>query len=174
MILSNLVGSIVPPIQHGSITRSNTYKLLMPLWLLIYVARRGCQTTISPGAHVVYVAGHWVSENLSATTSLCLPTNSAPRSSRGIGLEFVKQLVTDRSNTVFATCRSPDSSLALSSLKKESPNLHIVQLDVRDESSISAAAHALGDFLGLRGLDYLINNAGKIVSCQFNRLAPGD
>lgn len=119
------------------------------------------------------MASYRVSESSSVMLSTCISTIILnPRSSRGIGLEFVKQLTTDRSNTVFATCRCPDSSSALQSLKNASGNLHIVQLDVRDEGSISTAVCIVQAILGARGLDYLINNAGQIVShcCVFSGL----
>ena len=81
-----------------------------------------------------------------------------PSCSRGIGFEIVKQLASDPSNEVFATCRDPDSAFALKSLAK----LHVVKLDVNDEASIRWASEAVSRILGDKGLDYLINNAGIV------------
>jgi NAD(P)-dependent dehydrogenase (short-subunit alcohol dehydrogenase family) len=94
------------------------------------------------------------------------------RSSRGIGLEIVTQLLSVPSNTIFATCRNPDTASALQLLKQKSDaRLHIVKLDVDDEKSIKDAAGIVEKMLGERGVDYLLNNAG-IVSQQHIRSTP--
>lgn len=80
-------------------------------------------------------------------------------SSRGIGFEVVKQLASDPSKEIFATCRNPDSASTLKSLPGK---LHVLMLDVDDEASIRNAAEAVSAILGDRGLDYLINNAGIV------------
>lgn len=84
--------------------------------------------------------------------------------SRGIGLELVTQLTADPSNLVIATCRSPDSAEGLHKLKSSSQgsNLHIVPLDVVDESSIRASETIVKGILGDKGIDYLINNAAVV------------
>ncbi|TFY79841.1 hypothetical protein EWM64_g4172 [Hericium alpestre] len=80
--------------------------------------------------------------------------------SRGIGLEFVRQLVASPANTVFAACRKPDSADALKTLGESAKgNLHIVPLDLSDFPSVTAAAEVVQGILGDRGLDYLINSA---------------
>lgn len=58
--------------------------------------------------------------------------------SRGMGLEFVRQLLTDDAKgTVFATCRSPAAATDLQALQKEhGDRLHVIKLDASDESSI--------------------------------------
>lgn len=80
----------------------------------------------------------------------------------------MKQLVTNPSNIVFATCRCLDTASTLQSLKNESHALHILQLDVRDEASISIAVRIVQEILGDRGLDYLINNAGQMVGSSIH------
>ncbi|CAE6481353.1 unnamed protein product [Rhizoctonia solani] len=89
-------------------------------------------------------------------------------SSRGIGLALVTELAKYSSNIIFATCRNPDKA---TDLKKVADNayadrVHIVPLDVTDETSIMEAAKDIGDRLGRvgpipgdAGLDYLIQNA---------------
>ncbi|KAI0630618.1 NAD-P-binding protein [Trametes polyzona] len=80
--------------------------------------------------------------------------------SRGIGLELVRQLVQSPDNLVIAACRNPGKATALNSLKATAKGtLHIIQLDVGDFDSIRASAKELEKILGDRGLDYLINNA---------------
>ncbi|KAH9848800.1 C-factor [Lenzites betulinus] len=80
--------------------------------------------------------------------------------SRGIGLELVKQLLANSSNTVIATCRTPDKAAALHALKDSARGtLHVVALDVADEASIESSRKAVEAILGSKGLDYLYNNA---------------
>ncbi|KAJ3478017.1 hypothetical protein NLI96_g10049 [Meripilus lineatus] len=83
--------------------------------------------------------------------------------SRGIGLEFVRQLIASPSNLVIATCRNPDTATALQALRADTNNLkgtlHIARIDVADEQSIRGSVKELGLILEDHGLDYLINNA---------------
>ncbi|KAI0042051.1 C-factor [Auriscalpium vulgare] len=82
-------------------------------------------------------------------------------SNRGIGFEFVKQLVASSANVVVATCRQPESATALKDLVGSAAGkLHIVALDVSDAASIKASAAAANEVLSEHGLDYLISNAG--------------
>lgn len=90
-------------------------------------------------------------------------TDSSHRTSRGIGLELVKQLLADPSNFVVATCRTPDKATALHALKEGAKGtLHVVALDVADEASIRNSRAAVEEALGGRGLDYLYNNAAIV------------
>ncbi|KAE9594867.1 hypothetical protein Lal_00013274 [Lupinus albus] len=80
--------------------------------------------------------------------------------SRGIGLEFVKQLLenNDRGH-VIATCRNPSASTGLIHLKdKFADRLKILPLDLTDESSIEASALSIKDAYG--HLNLLINASG--------------
>ncbi|PCH39168.1 C-factor [Wolfiporia cocos MD-104 SS10] len=82
-------------------------------------------------------------------------------SSRGLGLELVKQLVASPRNLVIATCRNPENATALISLKGNAKGLlHIVQLDGTDVESVRASVSVVEGILGSKGLDYLYNNAG--------------
>lgn len=88
------------------------------------------------------------------------PLNSA---NRGIGLEIVRQLLEDPNHLVVATSRKPESSPALSDLKKTAKGtLHIVQLDIGEFDNIRALPKKLEPILGEGGLDYLINNAAMV------------
>ncbi len=77
---------------------------------------------------------------------------------RGLGLEFVKQYLADGA-TVYAGVRSPWRADELTTLAEKSDGrLHIVALDVSDESSIDAC---LSEVAGKTDhLDILVNNAG--------------
>ncbi|CCM06001.1 uncharacterized protein FIBRA_08244 [Fibroporia radiculosa] len=81
--------------------------------------------------------------------------------SRGIGLELVRQLVASPTNIVIATCRSPSKAGALQALRSSAKGeLHVVELDTGSETSIRESVPVVAAILGDRGLDYLYNNAG--------------
>lgn len=85
------------------------------------------------------------------------------RTSRGIGLEFTRQLSIDPTNLVIATARNPEKAAELQALKEGAKaELHILKLDVADEDSILRGTEEAIKILGDRGLDYLLNNAGVV------------
>jgi len=60
--------------------------------------------------------------------------------SRGIGLEFVRQLLAEsRAGRVFACCRTPAAARELAALSAQEPRLRVVALDATDEHSIARA-----------------------------------
>jgi NAD(P)-dependent dehydrogenase (short-subunit alcohol dehydrogenase family) len=77
--------------------------------------------------------------------------------SRGIGLEFVTQLLHQPNNMIFAGVRNP------SSLQNHFPsppsNLHILKCDVTSDQDISNCIHTISQSPYKR-VDILINNAG--------------
>ena len=88
------------------------------------------------------------------------PTPAGPGStflitgaSRGIGLEFVKQ-INARGGKIIAAVRDP--AKAERELKAAAPSITLVQLDVSDPGSIES----LGERIRGRSVDILINNAG--------------
>ena len=96
----------------------------------------------------------------------CLVTGG----NRGIGLEFVRQLL-QRDDHVVATCRKPGTATALNALAGEYPGrLHVLPLDVADAKSRAGLAGELPLVLGEDAdgapvkLDLLINNAGVLHS----------
>lgn len=85
------------------------------------------------------------------------------RTSRGIGLEIIKQLTSITTHIVFAGCRNPRYATDLQALTKDAKGtLHIVALDVNDEQSVQQAAKAVKSILGDQGLDYIVNNAATV------------
>lgn len=80
--------------------------------------------------------------------------------SRGIGLEFVRQLLRRSDHgRVIATCRAPDSAAELQKLKQVyTQRLTVLPLDVTDEATIEAAAASIGESHG--SLNLLVNAAG--------------
>lgn len=88
----------------------------------------------------------------------CLVTGA----NRGIGLAFVRQLLT-RGDRVVATCRHPGKATALNTLAGEYPGrLHVLPLDVAHAKSRSELARELP--LVCAHIDLLINNAGVLHS----------
>lgn len=80
---------------------------------------------------------------------------------RGLGLTLVKQLASRPSSevgTIFATARS-DSAALMELAGKNSGRIVIVQLEAKSEDSIKDAVNVVGEKLGDKGLDVLINNA---------------
>lgn len=80
--------------------------------------------------------------------------------SRGIGLEFVKQLLErDQKGRVLATCRNPEQSTGLHDLKvRFADRLDIMKLDVTVESTVEAAANSVRETYGF--LNLLVNTSG--------------
>ena len=75
---------------------------------------------------------------------------------RGIGLEFVRQLVED-GHDVIATAREPQKASELNEIKnKHSDRLQLHALDISDAHSVTRVSEAVGD----EPIDVLINNAG--------------
>jgi len=61
--------------------------------------------------------------------------------SRGIGLEFVRQLLADaRFAQVFAACRDPAAAAGLQAAAAQEPRLRTVVIDVADEAAVARAA----------------------------------
>jgi NAD(P)-dependent dehydrogenase (short-subunit alcohol dehydrogenase family) len=75
---------------------------------------------------------------------------------RGLGLEFVRQLVA-RGDHVVAACRAPDQAAELRALLGSGRG-SIVRLDVTDAASVTAAAASIGR--DLAAIDLLVNAAG--------------
>ena len=89
---------------------------------------------------------------------------------RGIGLEFVRQLLA-RGDHVVAACRHPGKATALNALAGEHPGrLQVLPLDVADARSRAELARELPLALGEAAdgqpgrLDLLVNNAGVLHS----------
>jgi NAD(P)-dependent dehydrogenase (short-subunit alcohol dehydrogenase family) len=81
---------------------------------------------------------------------------------RGIGLEFVRQLLA-RGETVEAGVRDPSAARELTALgKAPSSTLRVHALDVASEASARAFGRSIGDV----AVDVLINNAGVLGKMQ--------
>ena len=88
----------------------------------------------------------------------CLVTGA----NRGLGLEFVRQLL-GRRHHVVATCRHPGKATALNTLAGEYPGrLHVLPLDVAEPRSHAELARELALVADGEKLDLLVNNAGVL------------
>lgn len=87
--------------------------------------------------------------------------------SRGIGLEFVRQLLLrDADSQVFASCRSPEQAIALRELASSEPaRLRLLRLDVTNEGTIERAAAEVAEQTG--GLHLVLNVAGVLHGSDF-------
>ncbi len=99
----------------------------------------------------------------------CLVTGA----NRGLGLEFVRQLLA-RGDRVVATCRQPGKATDLNILAGEHPGrLHVLPLGLADAKSHAALVGELPLVLGDGGrIGLLVNNAGVLHSGErFGKLA---
>ena len=82
--------------------------------------------------------------------------------SRGIGLELVHQLLRNQpGGRVFATCRRPADAAELMALASQQPErLRVIELDVRNENTIAAAAEAVDG--ETKELQLILNVAGVL------------
>jgi NAD(P)-dependent dehydrogenase (short-subunit alcohol dehydrogenase family) len=87
-----------------------------------------------------------------------MPTILITGANRGLGLEFVRQYLTE-GYAVIAACRNPGRAQALQDLERDSKGaLTLVELDVADSASVKdAAAH-----VPPTAVDILVNCAGVI------------
>ncbi|KAL7885273.1 hypothetical protein AOLI_G00055680 [Acnodon oligacanthus] len=90
--------------------------------------------------------------------------------SRGLGLQMVKQLVSNakRPKKIIATARNPDGAQDLQLLAKSNPDVHIVPLDVVSDASIDTAVKEVSSIVGPAGLNCLINNAAIHIDADLN------
>ena len=94
--------------------------------------------------------------------------------SRGLGLEFVRQLLEERPqyDRVVASCRNPDEAIQLSHLQSihGKERLSIIPLDLNADDSIHQAADMVKNTLGISTLHLLLNVSGLLHSP--GKLAP--
>ncbi|CAJ0933110.1 unnamed protein product, partial [Mesorhabditis belari] len=86
---------------------------------------------------------------------------------RGIGLGLVKEyLKVGAIKHIFATTRNPDKAEDLTQIQDN--RLHVLRMDVQDDSSIKEAFDQVNRVIGDEGLNLLINNAGIWTSYAVN------
>ncbi|PIL30285.1 hypothetical protein GSI_07465 [Ganoderma sinense ZZ0214-1] len=90
-----------------------------------------------------------------------MPSYAVIGASRGIGLEYVRQLASRSDTVVFAVVRNPAGSTHLNAAAAGLKNVHIVPGDVVDYDSLERAAKQVSEVTGGK-LDYLIHNAANV------------
>ncbi|OBZ71368.1 hypothetical protein A0H81_08762 [Grifola frondosa] len=95
-----------------------------------------------------------------------MPSYAIIGSSKGIGLEYVRQLASDPKNTVFATVRDKGTATQLAAIAETAKNVHIIEADVVNTTSLKAAADEVAKISG-GSLDVLIHNAAKFKNETF-------
>jgi NAD(P)-dependent dehydrogenase (short-subunit alcohol dehydrogenase family) len=91
-----------------------------------------------------------------------MPTYFLTGANRGIGLEFVRQLASDRSTTIIAGVRSKTNSTSELSALNKNNNIHIIEVDISSPDSLSSVEFRVAEILSRTGsnLDYIFNVAG--------------
>ncbi|XP_048325636.2 uncharacterized protein LOC107433845 isoform X1 [Ziziphus jujuba] len=119
---------------------------------------------ISPSLRLIRLIYPRASFSSSSSTNVKLAggVSMVQGASRGIGLEFVKQLLEkNERGHVVATCRNPNEATGLLNLKhKFDDRLSIQQLDVTVESTIEECAKSIQERYG--SLNLLINASGVL------------
>ncbi|KAH7429981.1 hypothetical protein KP509_09G076700 [Ceratopteris richardii] len=91
------------------------------------------------------------------------PVSLVTGASRGIGLEFTRQLLIKYPGTiVYGTARNPDASPGLQALKRRHPHrCELATMDVTKEETIEALAKEVNDKYGR--LDLIVHCAGEFI-----------
>jgi len=86
-----------------------------------------------------------------------MPSYVIAGASRGIGLEFVRQLSVNSANIVVGLVRNKNTATDLVALQNRTKYIHILQADITDRKALKAAAEEVRVLTG-GTLDCLINN----------------
>ncbi|KAI1795287.1 NAD(P)-binding protein [Ganoderma leucocontextum] len=98
-----------------------------------------------------------------------MPSYVVVGASRGIGLEYVRQLASRSDAIIFAIVRDPAGSTHLKAAAASLKNIHIIGGDVTKYSALERAAKQVAEITGGK-LDYLIHNAANM---NFNTVFKG-
>nr|VWO96601.1 Isoepoxydon dehydrogenase patN (IDH) (EC (Patulin biosynthesis cluster protein N) [Ganoderma boninense] len=90
-----------------------------------------------------------------------MPSYAVIGASRGIGLEYVRQLASRSDAVVFAIVRNPEGSTHLKAVAASLQNVHILAGDVVDYSTLEQAAKQVSEITNGK-LDCLIHNAAHM------------
>ncbi|KAF4979148.1 hypothetical protein FZEAL_4576 [Fusarium zealandicum] len=100
---------------------------------------------------------HHFSDSFTLFTTI-MSSYAITGASRGIGLEFVRQLSQNPSNVVFAIVRNPEAPKLRALMQ---PNVHVVKGDVTDPASIRKAAEDVA-LISNGKLDVFIHNSNAV------------
>ncbi|KAI3965818.1 hypothetical protein MKX01_010775 [Papaver californicum] len=170
----------IPPRSSIILTVFKCFQYFIPLVMAVVLRTLFMATTRTPflvkslnlGTNSIYISNRSRASFFCNTSTSSSALNSERCSdsgismvqgaSRGIGLEFVRQLLEKQEKGhVVATCRNPNGATSLLELKNKFPErLSILQLDVTDESTIEASAKSVQERYG--SLNLLINTTGVL------------
>lgn len=88
-------------------------------------------------------------------------------------MEFVRQLCAlgpSKISYIIATARNPAAATELNELAKQHENLTVLKLDVKNYAGYDEFYSQLSSIVGDKGLQLLINNAGKFAAKKFEIL----
>ncbi|XP_033748212.1 C-factor-like isoform X1 [Pecten maximus] len=148
------------------------------IWLNYVTSRITDQLSIKslqwrPGVALIGIRGITLLTRLSNTEPETM--SIAPRAilitgaNRGLGLEFVKQIVcfSTPPKYLFATCRNPDSATSLQEIAKLYSCIKVMKFDVTGCGEIQAVYDRTRHILAEDGLNLIINNAGIAYKKQY-------
>jgi NAD(P)-dependent dehydrogenase (short-subunit alcohol dehydrogenase family) len=92
---------------------------------------------------------------------------------RGIGLEFVRQLLSlsPQPKYIIATSRQSTNE-ELDKLKATNDSLHVLKLDTKNYDEYQHFVSQVGQIVGNHGIDLLINNAGILLKDDIESVNP--
>lgn len=93
---------------------------------------------------------------------------------RGIGLEFVRQLLKQSNSPKNLIATTRKQSPELDSLKSTHNNLHILNYDATNYDSYDDFVKQVESIVKNEGLDLLINNAGMLIRSTLETVTPKD
>ncbi|PIL26451.1 hypothetical protein GSI_12209 [Ganoderma sinense ZZ0214-1] len=96
-----------------------------------------------------------------------MPSYAVIGASRGIGLEYFRQLAARQDSTVFAVVRNPAGSAHLNVAIAGLQNVHVVEADVADYPTLEHAAREISYVTGGK-LDVLIHVAANVIMKGFD------
>jgi short-subunit dehydrogenase len=94
---------------------------------------------------------------------------------RGIGLEFVRQLLASNPppKHLVATTRQTTNE-ELDKLKANNASLHVLKLNTKNYEEFNDLVSKVGQIVGGDGVDTLINNAGILIQKDLEGVTPKD
>ncbi|XP_054166240.1 C-factor-like [Oppia nitens] len=110
---------------------------------------------------------------------MSLQTVLVTGANRGIGLELVRQLLSEPNppQHLITTTRQTANRVELDALVAQHPNLHVLHIESKAYDSFTATggvADQIQKIVGTRGLDTLIINAGIAISKELDNVTAND
>lgn len=108
----------------------------------------------------------------SSSSPLKLHSVLVTGSNRGLGLQFIKEIIKLEPKHIIATCREPANAKELNELAKQNVNVKIIQLEMTNFSAYDSFVKKVENIVGDNGLTLVIQNAGLKASPNLDQLKP--